>query len=212
MNLDQVTAFAAAAAVLTVLPGPDTLLVMRNTLTGGIAAGWKTTIGICSGLFVHATVSALGMSAILRHAPHGFEILQGMGALYLGALGLRSLRSAWFPAPAAELDPAGARVSPASTGTLLLEGFLCNVVNPKTMVFYLAFLPQFLRPVDPVWTSSLILAGIHWTEGMVWLGVLIHALSSVRRWLLHPTTIRVLETLSGLLLVGFAVRLAVSRI
>ena len=212
MNLDQVTAFAAAAAVLTVLPGPDTLLVMRNTLHGGISAGWKTTIGICSGLFVHATVSALGMSAILKHAPHGFEILQVAGALYLGTLGLRSLRAAWFPAPLVEVDPGGPLVAPASTGRLLVEGFLSNVLNPKTMVFYLAFLPQFLRPRDPVWTSSLLLAGIHWSEGMIWLGVLVHALSSVRKWLLHPTTIRILETLSGLLLVGFAVRLALSRI
>lgn len=212
MHLDQAMAFAAAAAVLTVLPGPDTLLVMRNTLTGGISAGWKTTVGICSGLSVHATVSALGMSAILKHAPHGFEILQVVGALYLGTLGFRSLRSAWFPAPVAVVDLSGLPVASQGTGRLLLEGFLSNVLNPKTMIFYLAFLPQFLRPADPVWTSSLLLALIHWTEGMIWLGVLVHALSSVRRWLLHPTTLRILETLSGLLLVGFAVRLAVSRI
>lgn len=211
MHLDQAMAFAAAAAVLTVLPGPDTLLVMRNTLHGGVPAGWKTTFGICSGLFVHATVSALGMSAILTHAPHGFQVLQALGALYLGVLGLRSLRTAWSP-PLTDLDPSRGGAGPSGTGRLLLEGFLSNVLNPKTMIFYLAFLPQFLRPADPVWTSSLLLALIHWAEGMVWLGVLIHALSSVRRWLLHPTTVRLLETLSGLLLVGFAVRLAVSRI
>ncbi len=212
MTLEQATAFAAAAAVLTVLPGPDTLLVMRNTLHGGIPAGWKTTFGICSGLFVHATVSALGMSAILTHAPHGFQILQALGALYLGALGLRSLRTAWFPPASTDLDPSQGGAGPSGTGRLLLEGFLSNVLNPKTMIFYLAFLPQFLRPEDPVWTSSLLLALIHWTEGMLWLGVLIHTLSSVRRWLLHPTTVRVLEALSGLLLVGFAVRLAVARL
>lgn len=212
MNLDQAMAFAAAAAVLTVLPGQDTLLVMRNTLHGGISAGWKTTTGICSGLFVHATVSALGMSAVLKHAPHGFQILQALGALYLGILGVRSLRTAWFPPAVAMLDLTDPKVTPTSTIRLLLEGFLSNVLNPKTMIFYLAFLPQFLRPADPVWTSSLFLALIHWTEGMIWLGVLVHALSSVRRWLLHPTTLRILETLSGLLLVGFAVRLAVARI
>lgn len=212
MTLEQATAFAAAAAVLTVLPGPDTLLVMRSTLHGGIPAGWKTTTGICSGLFVHATVSALGMSAILTHAPHGFQVLQALGALYLGYLGLRSLRAAWSPAPLLEIDPAGAGGLPSSTVRLLVEGFLSNVLNPKTMVFYLAFLPQFLRPSDPVWTSSLLLAGIHWAEGMVWLGVLVHALSGVRRWLLHPATLRILDTTSGVLLVGFAIRLAVSRI
>lgn len=212
MTLEQATAFAAAAAVLTVLPGPDTLLVMRSTLRGGISSGWTVTVGICSGLFVHATVSALGMSAILTHAPHGFQILQALGALYLGVLGLRSLRTAWSPAPLSEIDAAGRTAGPSGMGRLLLEGFLSNVLNPKTMIFYLAFLPQFLHPEDPVWTSSLLLALIHWTEGMLWLGVLIHALARVRRWLLHPTTLRVLETLSGLLLVGFAVRLAVARL
>jgi len=212
MNLEQVTAFAAAAAVLTVIPGTDTLLVMRNTLRGGIAAGWKTTIGICPGLFVHATVSALGMSAILRHFPRGFEVLQVAGALYLGYLGLRSLRAAWSPVVAA--PDLAVREGSATRGTagLLAEGFLCNVLNPKTMVFYIAFLPQFLRSGDPVWTSSLLLAGVHWVEGMLWLGFLVHALSRVRRWLLHPTTLRLLELASGVLLVGFALRLAIARL
>lgn len=210
MNLEQVTAFAAAAAVLTVLPGTDTLLVMRNTLRGGVAAGWKTTIGICPGLFVHATVSALGMSAILRHFPRGFEVLQVAGALYLAYLGARSLHEARWQVVAPDLAVGGASPTRGTAG-LLAEGFLCNVLNPKTMVFYIAFLPQFLRAGDPVWTSSLLLAGIHWVEGMLWLGFLVHALSRVRRWLLHPTTVRVLEAASGLLLLGFAARLAIAR-
>jgi len=210
MTVEQALSFAAAAAVLTVLPGSDTLLVVRHTMRGGPAAGFLVSIGICLGLFVHATVSAIGMSAFLHHVPHGFQLLQGLGAAYLSFLGLRSLLAAWKQTPVAAIEDSG--LPTISVPLRLVEGFLANVLNPKAMIFYIALLPQFLRPDDPVWVTSLLFAGIHWVEGMLWLGFLVLALDRVRPWLLSPRTQRILEAVSGTLLLGFGIRLAISRL
>jgi threonine/homoserine/homoserine lactone efflux protein len=209
----QAISFALAAAVLTVLPGTDTLLVLRTTLAQGKRAALFVTTGICSGLFVHASISSLGIAAILSHSRHGFAALQVCGALYLGFLGLRSLRAAFDRNPP-RLEPAASDPNTSTSGdlSLLLTGFLCNVLNPKAMLFYAALLPQFLRPTDPVFLTSIALTSIHWLEGMLWLGTLVVGMSRIRERLMHPRTLRILEGVTGLLLCGFAVRMVIGRL
>src|SRR5262245_7245257 len=90
----QVIAFTIAAAALTLAPGPDTMLVIRNVLRGGRRDGVVTTLGICSGLFVHATLSALGVSIILTRSAAAFTVVKLLGAIYLAWLGAQSLRKA----------------------------------------------------------------------------------------------------------------------
>src|SRR5688572_32287326 len=90
----QVAAFALVVALMTISPGADTFLVVRNTLRGGRDDGWMTVAGICSGLFVHALLSALGVSAVLAHSATAFLVLKVAGAGYLAWLGIQSLRSA----------------------------------------------------------------------------------------------------------------------
>src|SRR5881409_2273112 len=90
----QVLAFTVVAALLTLSPGADTMLVIRNVLRGGRRDGVITTFGICSGLFVHATLSALGVSIILTRSATAFSVMKLAGAGYLGWLGWQSLRSA----------------------------------------------------------------------------------------------------------------------
>src|SRR5918911_3801618 len=87
----QVLAFTGIAAILTVTPGADTMLVMRNVLSRGQRAGLLTTLGICSGLFFHATLSALGLSFILVRSAAVFEVVKLVGACYLIFLGGQSL-------------------------------------------------------------------------------------------------------------------------
>jgi threonine/homoserine/homoserine lactone efflux protein len=80
------------------------------------------------------------------------------------------------------------------------------------MLFYAALLPQFLKPTDPVFLTSLALTAIHWCEGMAWLGFLIAGVSRIRERLLHPRTLRWMETATGVLLCGFALRMALARL
>lgn len=144
-------AFIVAAALLTLSPGPDTMLVLRNTLRGGRSAGLRTTLGISSGLIVHATLSALGLSVILVQSAAAFEIVKLAGAGYLVWLGIQSLRAAVRGQPPVAGAPAAGPQRP------FREGLLTNVLNPKVAVFYLAFLPQFIATGDPVFLKPLLL-------------------------------------------------------
>ena len=207
----QVIAFTLAAAVLTIAPGPDTILVIRNVLRGGRRDGVLTTLGICAGLFVHATLSACGVSMLLMHSATAFHLLKLAGAGYLVWLGLQSLRHAVrTPPPADRLEavvPPGRR----ALWQCFREGVLSNVLNTKTAIFYLAFLPQFIGPTEPVLRKSLLLAGIHYVEGIVWLVALSILVDHTRRVLLKSAVRRWLEGLCGAVLMGFGARLALER-
>ena len=202
--LDQnVLAFTAIAALVTITPGADTFLVIRNVLAGGRRAGIATTLGICCGLFVHATLSAVGLSLVLLHSATLYTAVKWAGALYLAWLGIRSLRDAFR---------GGDVAAPAARGFHLrapwVEGFANNLLNPKVAVFYLAFLPQFVAPHDPVLAKSLLLAAIHFGEGIVWLCALAFAVERGRALMASTRARRTLEGVAGAVLLGFGVRLA----
>jgi RhtB (resistance to homoserine/threonine) family protein len=205
----QVIAFTIVAAALTVAPGADTMLVVRNVLRGGRRDGFFTTAGICSGLYVHALFSALGVSLILTQSATAFTVMKIAGACYLGWLGLQSLRSA---AQKAAVQP-GNSVSRAvvAPSRCFREGFLTNVLNPKVAVFYLALLPQFIGPADPVFLKSLLLTGIHFVQGILWLGIVTYIVDRSRRFFVKPHLRRWLDTVCGTLLIGLGLRLAVQR-
>lgn len=207
----QVMAFTLIVAALTLSPGPDTMLVIRNVLRGGRRDGVVTTFGICTGLFVHATLSALGVSMILMHSATAFHMVKLAGACYLVWLGVQSL----YGAVRTPHDPGGTEAS-VTTGVVsprqcFLEGLLTNVLNPKVAVFYLAFLPQFIGPTDPVLAKSLLLAGIHYTESIVWLMALSSMLHHTRRFILRTAVRRWLDGLCGAVLVGLGARLAMEQ-
>jgi RhtB (resistance to homoserine/threonine) family protein len=205
----QVLAFALVAALMTISPGADTFLVVRNTLRGGRADGWRTVAGICSGLFVHALLSALGVSAILAHSAGAFLALKVAGAAYLAWLGVQSLRAA----ARGRAVPAAAEIAPprVTAGRSFREGFLTNLLNPKVIVFYLALLPQFLAPGDAVLAKSLLLTAIHFAEGILWLGFVAWGVDRSRRFFLRPALRRWMDALCGTILVALGLRLALAQ-
>ena len=207
----QVAAFTFVAAILTITPGADTMLVVRNALQGGRHSGIVTTFGICAGLFIHAALSALGLSVVLMHSATAFHLVKLAGACYLAWLGLQSLYSAaCINAPLADTAPRGTREA-GSPRHYFREGFLCNVLNPKVAVFYLAFLPQFIGKGDPVLSKSILLAGIHFIEGIAWLSMVSLIVDQTRRVFLKPSMHRWLNGVCGTLLIGFGIRLALER-
>ena len=212
----QVLVFTGIAALLTITPGADTFLVIRNVLRGGRQAGVVTTLGICCGLFVHAALSALGLSLVLMHSANAYLALKWAGALYLMWLGLQSIRDAirggdgaWPRRRSAETDSGrGERLAAFRLRYPFLEGMANNVLNPKVTVFYLAFLPQFIGRGDPALAKSLLLAGIHFVQGIVWLVGLAFLFDRGRVVLASARARRALEAVSGTVLLGFGVRLA----
>ena len=211
MTAASLVTYTAVAAVLTVTPGADTMLVIRNVIARGRRAGMITTLGICSGLFVHATLSALGLSLILARSAEAFTIVKLAGAVYLAWLGAQSLRRAARTAPANATPPRVGDARESDPARSWREGFLTNVLNPKVAVFYLAFLPQFVAPGDPLLATFLLLAAIHAVLGLVWLSGLAALLAGARGWFTRAAARRALEGVSGAVLVGLGARLALAR-
>ncbi len=205
----QVLAFTLVAAVMTAVPGADTMLVVRNVLRGGRRDGFFTSVGICSGLYVHALLSALGISVILMHSAAAFTVMKIAGACYLAWLGFNSLQSAARGGAAASTAAvAKTAVTPARC---FREGFLTNVLNPKVIAFYLALLPQFIGPADPVLLKSLLLAAIHFVEGIAWFGVVAWLVDRSRHFFMKPDLRRWLDAICGTILIGLGLRLAMQQ-
>ncbi|TYT74232.1 LysE family translocator [Desulfobotulus mexicanus] len=208
----SVIAFLSAMLILTLAPGADTFLVIRNTLKGGQQQGSITSLGVCSGLFVHAALSACGISLILMHSATVFSFVKILGALYLIWLGLKSLKSATKPAEElSSLDFSCEKTQRKSVYKAFQEGFISNVLNPKTAVFYLAFLPQFIQAGDSVLLKSFFLAGLHFIMALIWLCMVAHGLHRIRHCLKKPAFTRWMEGISGGILVGFGIRLGLVK-
>ncbi|HEX5515548.1 MAG TPA: LysE family translocator [Gammaproteobacteria bacterium] len=146
-------AYAIIVAGYAALPGPSVLLTVARSISSGTRAGIATSLGIAMGDLVHTALAVLGVSAILLTSALAFSLMKYLGAAYLLYLGLKALR-----APAASLElPAEARISPKQA---LKQGLLCEALNPKSALFFLAFLPQFVRLEAGSVTSQLTVLGL----------------------------------------------------
>lgn len=197
-----------AVTMLTLTPGVDTMLVIRNSGRGGWSDGATTSLGICCGLFVHATLSALGISIILLKTAWAFTLLKYAGAAYLIWLGIGSMRQAMagpHHPPSAGLEAA---ITPFQVSRSLREGFLSNVLNPKTILFYMAFLPQFIDPGRNPLQQSLFIAFIHFCIGMAYQCSLAAVVTKAKQLLKDGATGRALSGLCGISLIYIGFRLA----
>src|SRR5215472_2492260 len=212
----RLVAFVGIAAVLTITPGADMALVAKNAFTRGPRASFATILGICSGLVVHASASALGLSMILAKSARAFAIVKWAGALYLLYLGLMALGRAArgrlpSPDPGSANDLALASESGREWWGGYGEGLFTNLLNPKVVLFYLTFLPQFIAPGDPVLQTSLLLASVHIVMGLIWLSIYGAALRKLSATMSRSGFRRTLEAATGGLLVALGVRLAFVR-
>lgn len=206
-------AYLVAISLLTVTPGVDTLLVMRNAGRGGLRDGCVTSVGICSGLFIHASLSALGISMLLVETAWAFTALKWAGACYLIWLGLSSLRQAMKRVPGNGLEPeatgaAADRMASVSTAVAFREGLLSNVLNPKTALFYMALLPQFIDPAGNAFQQSLFLAAVHFVLAMMWQCALAGVVVRFRRLGVGQGVKRALNALTGGFFVAIGAKLA----
>ncbi len=200
--------YMIAISLLTSTPGVDTVLIIRNTTRGGWRDGALSSLGICSGLFVHALVSAIGISVVLLQSAWAFRGLRFAGAAYLIWLGIVSLRSAARRNATAGLDAHQPSDECFDARRSLREGLLSNVLNPKAIVFYMAFLPQFIDPAGSAIGQSLFLAGLHFLIAMVWQCLLASAVDQARRWMQNAPVRRTLDGITGTVMVFFGVKLA----
>ncbi|TDR93084.1 LysE family translocator [Enterovirga rhinocerotis] len=148
-------AYSIACLVLFATPGPDMSLFLSRTMTGGRAAGLAAMAGAMVGCCVHTVVAALGLSALIAASTTAFTILKVVGALYLLWLAIDAIRRG----SALSLD-AGARAAPSLWRTFLV-GIGINLTNPKVVLFFVTFLPQFVDPHDPHAPAKLFVLGLY---------------------------------------------------
>ncbi len=209
--IDQFWTFFIAITLLTLFPGVDSLLVVRNTSRGGWQDGVTTSTGICCGLFVHALVSALGISALLIQSALAFNILKLLGGGYLLWLGGCSLWQAVSGKKTAKLDIQTSVTRQFQLLRSLREGFVCNVFNPKTLLFYMAFLPQFIDPSRSPVLQSLFMAVVHFCIAMVYQVSLSLLVCRLHGWFRGSFLGRLAEGLGGLVLVSFGLRIFLEK-
>jgi threonine/homoserine/homoserine lactone efflux protein len=205
--LGQIAAFTVAATLVTISPGPDMALVARRAITDGWRRASVTSAGIVTGLLVHATASALGISVILVRSATAFTVLKIAGACYLVLLGILSFRAARRSAREPAEPAVGERRQPSGR-TSFAQGFLNNVLNPKPALFYLAFVPQFVQPGDPVFVLTGILVSIHIAISIVWLVLWAWLVGRAGGVLARPRWRATLERVTGTVLIALGLRLA----
>ncbi|MCB4361564.1 LysE family translocator [Quatrionicoccus australiensis] len=174
LSLTQTAGLLLAALLVTLAPGPDNLLVLSLGMARGRRQGIAFGLGCAAGCLNHTLLAALGISALIAASPSAFAALKAAGGLYLVWLGVQAIRNA---RPSGATAPAGA---PESNVQLFRKGLIANAINPKVVLFFLAFLPQFVDharadaglqivQLGLLFTlqAALVFAGIGWFAGRI---------------------------------------------
>jgi threonine/homoserine/homoserine lactone efflux protein len=210
MSFATILAFAAMAALLIMSPGPNGVLIARTVPTSGRAAGFANIAGFAVAFFVHGTFAIFGLSLVLLQSAHLFMLLKFAGAAYLVWIGLKALHDAWRGLPASI-----AGVAPARRRRTLLkafgEGFLTNALNPKVAMFYIAAFPQFVPPDSVAPAAAYLLVAVHAALNMAWFGPMVLLFEKLSAAARGGRVQRAVKALTGMVFVGFGLKLATLR-
>lgn len=197
-----VAGFTVFAVLITVTPGPDSLLVLRNGVAGGRQAGLWTGVGAATGSLAWGLVAAIGLAAVLQQWALAYDIVKYTGAAYVAYLGLQALLKLRPPEPD---TPMSGHEQPAlPSGRAFGTGLLSNLLNPKVGLFFLAVAPQFLPRGYPPLQMTLLFGVIDAVVALIWLSILAYLTSQSLRWLRRPHIRLHLERFTGLCLLGLA--------
>lgn len=202
-----VAAYAAAVLLLVFTPGPDMALFLGRTLTSGRAAGLAALAGTTAGLYVHTALAAFGLSALLAASGTAFAMLKWIGAAYLVWLAVATLRHG------SAFEPRAGAGEPVSLGRAFATGLGVNILNPKIVLFFVTFLPQFVDPGDPHAAFRIgVLGGLYGIIGAPFCVLLILGAERVSGAFARSRRLRrTLDVATASLFGAFAARLVLSR-
>jgi len=198
--------------LLIILPGPDTAIATKNTLTVSRKGGLQTILGSCCGLLIHTCAAVIGLSAIIVKSAYIFAVLKYVGAVYLCYLGIKTLwtlRTIRTQSPV--VDDVGSIEYKYSHQSCFKQGFLTNVTNPKVAVFFLTFLPQFVDGNSGTFFPFLIMGLIYTALTMLWFIFYVYLLDRISAFMKKPSTKAVIEGLTGAILIAFGIKLALEK-
>ncbi|MCZ7428810.1 LysE family translocator [Micromonospora sp. WMMA1949] len=230
----QIVSFVAASLLIIIVPGVDFALVTRQTVRYGRRAGFVVLAGLFAAALVHASLATAGLSALLVSSPTLYTVLRVAGALYLLYLGgtilwaTRPRRAApaaqpvpvgaGGPGPEADTGPAAAPVREAAAADephvarrSFVMGVTSQLLNVKVVVFYVSFVPQFVKAGDGAAARTAVLAATFIGLAVLWWACYILLIDRLQPWLTRPSVLLVIERLTGLILIVLAVRIALSH-
>jgi threonine/homoserine/homoserine lactone efflux protein len=202
-------AFVGISVVVILAPGPDTVIVTKNALIHGRRAALGSAVGVNTGLLIWTTAAALGVAAVIRSSAVAFDVLKVAGAVYLVWLGVQALLAARRRTAIVDGEARSGRDAGWAPG--FRQGLLSDLGNPKIAVFFTTLLPQFVSSHHPVLLPYLGLGVIFVTITLVWL--CFYALLAVQLsdLLTRPSVKAALDRISGIVLIGLGVRIALER-
>ncbi|WP_394619791.1 LysE family translocator [Lentzea sp. JNUCC 0626] len=195
--------FAVVSVIAMVSPGPSTIFVLAQGIGHGRRAALAAVAGISTASAIRVLLAAVGLSALLTSSAAVFEVIRWAGVAYLTYLGVQALRSRWQEAPAPELAPVSRSLG---------KGLLVGLGNPKTLIFFLAFIPQFVQAGQgPEARQILVLGTVFWVIGVVWDVLLAYASGTIGGWLRTRPRLRAAQPrVEGVAYLGLAVWAAVT--
>jgi RhtB (resistance to homoserine/threonine) family protein len=206
--------FCVAVFLLNVTPGPDTAYIVGRSVAQGRSAGLISALGISTGCCVHALACAFGLTALLAASATAFTVVKFVGAIYLVYLGTRLIfaKTERTPAEATVTTPARAAAAPRPLRQLFLQGFWTNVLNPKVVLFFVSFFPQFVSTESSHKALAFLALGVVfvlmstvWNSFVAWI-----AGSVTRRFSGKPGVKKWLDRTVGTAFVGLGLKLATS--
>jgi threonine/homoserine/homoserine lactone efflux protein len=201
-----VIGFAAAAGLIVLLPGPDTLVVLRSLIREGRPQARRTVAGVLTGLTIWAGCAVLGLSALLRASHDGYLALRLVGAIYLCLLGIQAFRSRGVSAELAAGGEGPRRRGVIGTG--YVAGLTTDLLNPKVGVFFVTFLPAFVPHGEPIGPVTLLFGAMFVVETALYFVVFLTFADRLMAGMQRPRVRLVLDRCTGAVLVGFGLRLA----
>ncbi len=209
MVIDPATlgVFIAASLALYISPGPDMIYVATRAMGQGRRAGALSALGISTGILVHMFAASFGLAAVLKVFPAAFAIIKWAGIAYLIYLGLRALTGK------GDDDALKPTTTKRDNWRLYRQGFVCNILNPKIALFFLAFLPQFTDAAHGDVTMQMLFYGsVFASGGLVWILGVAWVFGSAGNWVKrHPGAMRAQKWITGSSLLGLAAFLALDR-
>lgn len=206
MEISTLFAFLGAAIILTIMPGPDNLFVLAQSITQDKKAGIATSLGLCTGLLVHISAAVLGISAIIYQSTIIFSIVKFAGAAYLLYLAWQSFRAKGDPFTLQQQNT-------QAYIELYIKGILMNILNPKVSLFFLALLPQFVNPSQGhVAFQMLILGIVFLIQALVLFSLFSIFAGKVRQVIIgKPAIAKRLNTIQGILFTFIGIQIAISK-
>jgi threonine/homoserine/homoserine lactone efflux protein len=206
LTLEQFSGFLVAALLITATPGPDNLMVLGMGISNGRRQGIAFGLGCAAGCLSHTLLAVIGVSALIAASPTAFTLLKTLGGLYLIWLGL----NAWRSSGSAGVKSVGTATN--SSGSLFLKGCIANAINPKVVLFFLSFLPQFVVATHGQVPMQMAGLGLTFTlQAAVLFSLLGYFSGAVGQWLTkQPKASVILDRVAGTIFVGLGLRLLIS--